>query len=83
MRRLIENANATSCSFGSVTITTSEEFKELYPTRRLPAFSWLRIDGIAGRDDFGSSQAGTLVVPDRVLEMMKLARFAHCDICEA
>ena len=61
MQDLLESASASGCSFGHVKISTSEEFRELeelHLPRTLPQFSWLRITGIAQRDDFGTTSTG-------------------------
>ena len=84
MRQLIENAKASGCSFGRVTVSTSEQFKELeelHSSGTLPEFSWLIIDGIAKRDDFGTSATGgSLIVSERILHVMKRGRLDNCDV---
>jgi hypothetical protein len=83
MKGLIESAKPSGCNFGSVKVTTSEqfgEFEELHEPRTLPRFSWLIIGGVAGRDDFGISTTGSLVVSERILHVMKRARLDNCDV---
>jgi hypothetical protein len=81
MQQLIESANPSGCSFGHVTVSRSEQFEELHPNRRLPPFSWLRIDGTAQRDDFGTNATGgAVIVSERVLQVMKRGRLDHCDV---
>ncbi len=82
----MEGAKASGCRFGSVEVSTSEQFQELeelHPPRMLPRFSWLIIDGMAGRDDVGVSSNGSLVVSERLLQTMRPGRLEHCDISPA
>ncbi len=86
MKKLIEGARASGCSFGPVTVTTSEQFDELeeleerQQPRALPPFSWLIVNGTAGRDDFGVSAKGSLIVSERILQVLKRGRLDNCDI---
>ncbi len=73
----------TGCSFGHVEITTEEQqFDELYGDRELPNFVWLKIEGTACKDDFGYSQENSLVVSERVLEVIKLFPHKYLDMKE-
>src|SRR6266404_234454 len=63
----IERAQLTGVRFGDVEVTTSDQFKELYPGRQLPRFVWLRVTGSAGHDDFGIAPSLRLVVSERAL----------------
>jgi hypothetical protein len=72
----------SGCAFDSVQVTTEYPFDELYPGRRLPPFSWLKITGRAGMDDFGLSADHRLVVSLRVLRCLKEFELAHCEIEE-
>ena len=49
----------------------SETFRDLYPNQLLPRFVWLRPDGKAGREDFGTASNGKLVVSERALQALK------------
>jgi hypothetical protein len=81
MQELIESAKASGCSFGRVRVSRSEQFDELHPGRQLPPFSWLLISGIAQRDDFGTSATGgSLIVSERILQVMQRGRLDHCDV---
>ena len=76
--------NPTGVTFDRVKISKSEFFREfyrhLYPNRKLPAFSWLKITGQGGKDDFGLSPRGNLIVSLRVLELLKEFGLNHCEI---
>ena len=72
--------NATGVSFGEVEVSTSDVFEELDPGRKLPKFVWLQVTGEAGRDDFGLSLKHTLVVSQRILDLLKNAVMSHCVV---
>lgn len=80
LRRLIEAARPTGCAFADAEITTSDEFAERHPDIVLPRFTWLRVTGRAGRDDFGLSAGHRLVVSARLLEAMRQSALEHCDV---
>lgn len=81
MQKVLEGARPSGCSFADLKASTSEEFEELHPGRPLPSFSWLKVSGVAGRDDFGTTPSGgSLIVSDRILKLMKQGRLDNCDI---
>lgn len=81
MRQLIESANPSGCTFEAVAISKSDLFEELHAERRLPQFSRLLIEGIAHRDDLGTTATGgSIIVSDRLLQVMKRGRLDHCEI---
>lgn len=82
VRQALERLGATGCSFDTVRVTTEYPFDELYPGRQLPPFTWLKITGRAGVDDFGMSADHRLVVSSRVLRCLKEFPVAHCEIEE-
>jgi hypothetical protein len=43
----------------------------MQPDHKLPPFAWLKVDGQAGRDDFGIAPDYRLVVSERVLDVLK------------
>jgi hypothetical protein len=63
----------------NVEVTTSEQFKELYPNKILPKFFWLKITGTPERDDFGVLQ-DNLVVSERALECLKSFTLLHAEV---
>jgi hypothetical protein len=67
----VQRAQLTGVRFDEVEVTTSDQFKELYPDRQLPKFVWFKVEGIAGRDDFGIASGLRLVVSERALELLK------------
>jgi hypothetical protein len=82
LRSLIASNSPSGCEFDEVEISTSDEFNQLYPDRRLPSFYWLKVTGQPGIDDFGISKDYTLIVSSRILEVMSQACLDNCDIEE-
>ena len=64
-------ANMTGCSFDDVEITTTENFREIYPEKELPSFAWLKPGQQAGQDDFSTAQDGRLVISGRALHLLQ------------
>jgi hypothetical protein len=52
-KEAIQSAGLSGASFDKVKISKSPDFKELEPSQKLPKFAWLKVNGDAGRDDFG------------------------------
>jgi hypothetical protein len=67
----IERAQLTGVSFDEVEVTTSDQFRMLYPNRQIPKFTWLKVEGEAGRDDFGIPPGLLLVVSKRAYDLLK------------
>lgn len=63
-------ASLTGVDYAQVEVSASEAFRELYPQRTLPSFQWLKITGIAGKDDFGIAEDLRAVVSQRVLDVL-------------
>jgi hypothetical protein len=79
--RLIE-AHATGLGFGDVEVTKAGIYLELYGVRPLPAFSWLQITGRAGKDDFGLSSSGLLVVSERIMNLLNAFGLNRCEVSD-
>ena len=80
-QRLIE-AHASGVAFGDVEVTKAGIFLDLYGDRPLPAFCWLQITGRAGKDDFGLSSSGYLIVSERIMNLLKLVGLKYCEVSE-
>lgn len=76
----IELGNLTGVSFDVVEVTTSDEFEELYPKRKLPNFVWLKVTGTPGQEDFGIASGLRLVVSERALDVLKKGGVAHAAL---
>lgn len=80
LRDKIAALHPTGVSFGPVEISKSGQFEDRYPNRELPKFVWLQITGNAGQADFGLSTTHSLVVSERILNILKEAGMSHSDI---
>lgn len=78
----IENAGLSGVSFGDLEVTTSEQFKELYPDRDLPQFVWMKVMGKAGKQDFGLDDQNRLIASEKALDVLKTMRVDNCDTSE-
>ena len=56
--------------FDDVKITTSFEFRQLYPNLVLPRFNWMKVSGQAGKDDFGVSGEFRLIVSEEAYNLL-------------
>ena len=61
-------------------MTLDDQFREMFPDKKLPEFFWLRVAGRAGVDDFGINQANHLVVSDAALALLRSMRLEGCDV---
>jgi len=77
LAQAIERERLTGVQFDDVEITKSELFMDLHPDRQLPNFVWLKVEGTAGRDDFGISPDLLLVVSERAIALLKKFRFSN------
>lgn len=73
----IEMAHLTGVQFDEVKVTTSDQFKELYPNRQLPRFVWLKVEGKPGHDDFGIAPGLRFVVSEQALQLLKRIGIAN------
>jgi len=76
----LEKEGFTGYSVAPVKVTVSDTFRELYPGRSLPTFHWLKVNGTAGKDDFGLAKDHRLAVSEGVLRVLKSLSIEHCDI---
>jgi hypothetical protein len=67
----------TGHSLGSVEISTSSQFEELHPNTTLPPFEWLRVNGHAGKDDFGLDTVSRLIVSPQALSLLVQHELRH------
>lgn len=82
VKQRIQEARFTGMDFDQVEITVSEQFQELYPNRQLPKFVWLKVEGIAGQDDFGTAPDARLIASERALELLQGLGISHASVTE-
>ncbi|MED5526902.1 MAG: hypothetical protein VX447_19410 [Pseudomonadota bacterium] len=76
----IELAGLTGYTLGDLETSKSEQFKELYSGKELPTFYWLKIDGVAGKDDFGIAEDYRLTVSEKALKTLKKGKIDEAEI---
>jgi hypothetical protein len=76
----LRSSGLSGADLAEVTVTTSEEFRELNPDRPLPTFAWLKVIGKAGQDDFGTEYRGRIVVSETALRLLRSFNLKHCEV---
>lgn len=76
----LEKAGFSGFTFAPAKVTASDIFLELYPGQSLPDFHWLKVNGVAGKDDVGLASDHRLVVSEEVLRLLRSMRLEHCDV---
>lgn len=61
----------TGFTLDKVMPATTIECRRAHPTGELPEYKWLKINGKAGKDDFGMSRDHELVVSERIFMILK------------
>ena len=82
MEQKLRETGFTGMRFDQVEITVSEQFQELYPDQQLPKFVWLRVEGTAGEDDFGTAPDGRLIASERALDYLRQLGISHALVSE-
>ena len=80
LRNRIDASGLQGYAFDSAKVTVSEIFKELYPECKLPIFYWLRVCGVAGKDDFGLSGEHRLIISEATLHVLGKGKLSECRI---
>ncbi len=81
-KKKLEAIGATGVKFDEVEVSTSEQFRDIYPDRKLPKFVWLKADGKAGHDDFGIAPICRLVISKRALDVLRSLGISHARVEE-
>lgn len=76
----LRRANLSGWLLDDVEVGKSEQFQDLCPSRQLPKFLWLKVNGVAGTDDFGIAKGLSLVVSERALEVLRRIGIPHADV---
>lgn len=76
----IKFSRLTGLQFQDVKITTSDQFKDLYPECQLPNFFWFQVVGKPGCEDFGIAKDLRLVVSEKALMVLRLCSINHALI---
>jgi hypothetical protein len=80
LKEAILKIGLAGVEFDFVKISTSYVFKQLYPEKVLPKFSWMKIFGEAGKHDFGISDKFRLVISEKAYDLLSLFNISAADI---
>lgn len=78
----LTEAGFTGITFFVAKVSSSTQFRELYPSRALPPFKWLHVSG-SRSDDVSITNDGRLVVSHRVLSLLQTLGLSNAEICLA
>jgi len=82
LKEALIEAQASGVAFGDVEVTKAGIYLDMYGDRPLPAFSWLKITGQAGKDDFGLSPSRHLIVSERIMNLLMAFGLKYCEVSE-
>ncbi|MEO8502143.1 MAG: hypothetical protein ABI565_14580 [Vicinamibacteria bacterium] len=83
LRRAMEAAKLSGGSFDDAEVSVAEDFGAVSMGRSLPGFSWLKVTGIAQRDDLGvAGDDYCLVVSEGALNCMRRFALENCAVTE-
>lgn len=81
LREAIGAMELSGCWFAPAKITKSESFNQFYPAgRHIPEFTWLKVEGKTGVDDFGISKDHLLIVSERALSLIREHGLYQCGV---
>lgn len=79
-RRRFEESGITGMRYDDVKINASDRFHEMHPDQQLPRFFWMKIEGRAGREDFGLAPDHRLIASQRALDILRPLGLNHASI---
>lgn len=80
LKRKIESSSMVGIQFAPLKFDVTADFKDRHPSKAVPNFTWLKITGCAGKDDFGTEANGRLVVSERALKLLQDFNLNHCEV---
>lgn len=76
----IDASDLVGATLDSLELSIHPEADELFASRELPKFRWLRVSGEGGVADWGLAEDGRLVVSDRAMAILSDVQLKHCDV---
>lgn len=73
----LERSGITGIQLEELEVSTSVEFREMYPAREIPSLRWLKVQGEAGNHDFGIANDLRVVVSERALDVLRPFGIEH------
>jgi len=73
----LEQSGVTGIQLAELEVSTSVGFRDMYPAREIPSFRWLKVQGEAGRHDFGIAADLRVVVSEKALDVLRPFGIEH------
>lgn len=83
LAEILGNESISGFELDDVEIETSEQFKERYPSRKLPPFKWLKVMGKPDESDIFMTPDHRLGVTRKALDCILATHPRNLDYCEA
>lgn len=80
LKKALESSDLSGVEYQSCKVSLSDQRKEMEPDLILPDFFWIKITGVAGKDDFGISESQNLIVSKKALEVLRKSNIDNCDV---
>jgi hypothetical protein len=80
LKKAISEARLSGAYFDDVKISAGHEFKQFNPQTVLPEFTWMKIIGKAGEDDFGISDNHLLIISEKAYELLSLFNISEANV---
>ncbi len=68
---LIRSKQLSGIVFDDVEVSFSKQFYQLYPNKKIPSFLWMKVHGVAGKDDVFLAEDTRLVISERAWNVLK------------
>jgi len=78
----LRKSELSGYSLSEITVSRSDEFKELYPSKQLPEFLWLQPKGNIGVDDICTLPDATLVASEAAVALFRSHKIANCNVVQ-
>ena len=78
----IETSKLTGVIFDEVKVTTSDEFKSMYPHVQLPTFIWMKVIGETNNADFSIATDLRLLISEKALDVLRKFKIADAIISD-
>lgn len=70
LKKAIMVEKLSGISFSELKVTKSRQFETIYPNKALPEFSWMKVNGIFGVDDFVLSNKYRLLISEATFQLL-------------
>lgn len=78
----LSSSKLTGFELQQVVITVSDTFEEVCGSKVLPSFSWLKVCGVSGEDDFSLNEDGIFLASESAMRLMLGFNLKNAEITE-